>query len=80
VLAGIESASHRGRARTDVATAILEELEAARTVLREARPGDFVVICADDAAAVHGEAMALNRAPRRATAIVAPGEMSVPEG
>jgi cyanophycin synthetase len=80
VLAGIEGARHKGHARTEVASAILEELEAARTALREARPGDLVVICADDAAAVHGEAMALNRAPRRATAIVAPGEMSVPEG
>ena len=80
VLAGVESARRRGRSRTDGATAILEELEAARTVLQEARPGDFVVICADDAAAVHGEAMALNRARRRATAIVAPGEMSVADG
>ena len=80
VLAGVETARKHGRARTEQADAVLGEIEASRVALREAQPGDLVVICADDAAAVYGEAMALNRAPRRGTAIVAPGEMAVPEG
>jgi cyanophycin synthetase len=80
VLAGIEEAQKHGRARTEQAAAVLGEIEASRVALREARPGDLIVVCADDAAAVYQEAMALNRAPRRGTAIVAPGEMAVPEG
>jgi hypothetical protein len=55
-------------------------MDAARRALAEARAGDLIVVCADDAAGVYREAMGLNRAPRRATAIVAPGEMAVPEG
>jgi TusA-related sulfurtransferase len=53
---------------------------AARRAMAEAQPGDLVVICADDAAAVYREAMALNRSGRRGTAISAPGEFAVPEG
>jgi hypothetical protein len=48
--------------------------------MREARPGDLVVVCADDAAAVYREAMALNRAGLGGIAIAAPGEFAVPEG
>jgi len=80
VLAGVASARKHGSARTEVAEPMLDELDAARRALAEARAGDLIVVCADDAAGVYQEAMALNRAPRRATAIVAPGEMAVPEG
>ena len=80
VLAGVASAQKAGKARTEAAEPMLDELEAARRALAEARSGDLIVVCADDAAGVYQEAMALNRAPRRATAIVAPGEMAVPEG
>ncbi len=80
VLAGVASAQKHGKARTEVAEPVFDELDAARRALAEARAGDLIVVCADDAAGVYQEAMALNRAPRRATAIVAPGEMAVPEG
>ncbi len=80
MLAGVASARKAGKARTDVAEPMLDELDAARRALAEARAGDLIVVCADDAAGVYQEAMGLNRAPRRATAIVAPGEMAVPEG
>ncbi|HEY8167811.1 MAG TPA: cyanophycin synthetase [Candidatus Limnocylindrales bacterium] len=80
VLAGVASARKAGKARTEVAEPVLDEMDAARRALAEARAGDLIVVCADDAAGVYREAMGLNRAPRRATAIVAPGEMAVPEG
>jgi cyanophycin synthetase len=79
VLAGVAEARARG-ARCARAEAVLNELEAARRGLAEAKPGDFVVICADDAAAVYRETQALSRGPRAATAIAAPGEFEVPEG
>jgi cyanophycin synthetase len=79
VLVGIRDARNAG-ARCKAAEAVLNELEAARVGMRAARPGDMVVICADDSAAVYREAMALNRGGRRATAIGAPGEFEVPEG
>ena len=74
--AGLRKRLARGRAAGHHAS----DRRAHRGALREARPGDLIVVCADDAAAVYQEAMALNRAPRRGTAIVAPGEMAVPEG
>jgi cyanophycin synthetase len=80
VLAGVTSAQKHGKARTEAAEPVLDEMDAARRALAEARAGDLIVVCADDAAGVYQEAMALNRAPRRATAIVAPGEMAVSEG
>jgi cyanophycin synthetase len=80
VLAGVAAARKAGKARAEAAEPMLDEMDAARRALAEARAGDLVVVCADDAAGVYQEAMALNRAPRRATAITAPGEMSVPEG
>jgi cyanophycin synthetase len=79
VLAGVEAGRAKG-GRVQRAAAVLNELEAARAGLAEAKPGDLVVICADDAAAVYREAMARNRGPRAPTAIAAPGELEVPEG
>ena len=46
--------------------------------MRRAQPGDLVVICADDSAAVYRAAMAFDRGP--GVAITAPGELTVPEG
>jgi cyanophycin synthetase len=80
VLAGVAAATKAGKGRTEMAEPMLDEMDATRRALAEARPGDLIVVCADDAAGVYQEAMGLNRAPRRATAIVAPGEMAVPEG
>jgi cyanophycin synthetase len=79
VLEGVRAAQSNG-ARCAKAEAVLLELDAARTGMREARPGDLVVVCADDAAAVYREAMALNRAGLGGIAIAAPGEFAVPEG
>jgi cyanophycin synthetase len=82
VLEGVSAAQRGGVAKTRAAEAVLDELDAARRAIREARPGDLVVVCADDAAAVYQEAMALDRRSRSAaaTAISDPGELDVPEG
>ncbi|HET7676869.1 MAG TPA: cyanophycin synthetase [Candidatus Limnocylindrales bacterium] len=79
VLAGVDEARAAG-ARCAGSRAVLDELEAARAGMAEARPGDLVVICADDAAAVYREAMSLSRGSHAGMAIAAPGEMAVPEG
>ncbi len=79
VIAGVEDARKAG-ARCAAAEPILNELEAAKAGMRQAKPGDLVVVCADDAAAVHREAMTMSHSPRRGTAIGAPGEFAVPEG
>jgi cyanophycin synthetase len=78
VLEGIAAARKDG-ARSGGARAVLDELEASRAALDEAKPGDLVVVCADDAAAIYHLAMTHGRTgPGRA--ISDPGEMSVPEG
>ncbi len=77
VLDGIRAAQGRG-ARCREVQVVLPELEAARAALADARPGDFVVICVDDAASVYREVM--SRRGARGTAIGAPGEFAVPEG
>ncbi|MET0773305.1 MAG: cyanophycin synthetase, partial [Candidatus Limnocylindrales bacterium] len=77
VLEGVRAARSAG-ARCQRAEAVLQELEAAERGLRRAQPGDLVVICADDSAAVYRAAMAYDRGP--GVAITAPGELAVPEG
>jgi cyanophycin synthetase len=79
VVAGVREAQAQG-ARCHEVDAVLNELEAARTAIHEAKPGDLVVVCADDAAAVYREAMELSRSHDRYRAIGAPGEFEVPEG
>ncbi|MGH2466942.1 MAG: glutamate ligase domain-containing protein [Candidatus Limnocylindrales bacterium] len=83
VLEGVAAAQGEGGGRVRSAEPVLDEQEAARRAMNEARPGDLVVICADDAAAVYAAAMALDRGARAtaaATAISDPGELDVPEG
>ena len=80
VLAGVREARERGEARCTIAEPVLLEIEGARTGMRRAKPGDMVVVCADDSAAVYREAMAFDRGPRPSRAIGAPGEFAVPEG
>jgi cyanophycin synthetase len=77
VLEGVRRAQAAG-ARCRRAVAVLDELEAARAVLRRAHPGDLLVICADDATQVYREAMAHDRGA--GVAIAGPGEFDVPEG
>ncbi len=79
VLAGIEQAQAEG-ARCRQAEAVLEEIEAARLAISEARQGDLVMMCVDEAPAVYREVMAAGRAGRRGVAIGAPGEFAVEEG
>ena len=80
VLAGVKDAQGKGTARAVTAEAVLLEIEAAKTGLRRARPGDMVVVCADDASAVYREAMARGRGQMAGRAIGDPGEFSVDEG
>jgi cyanophycin synthetase len=77
VLAGIRAAQAEG-ARCARATAVLDELEAAKAGLRRAHRGDLLVICADEAAQVYSAAMEHDRGPR--IAIGDPGEFAAPEG
>jgi len=78
VLTGVEKGQREG-ARTEKAEAVLDELTAARQALSMAKPGDLIVMCVDDAAAVYREAMAANKARAR-FAIADPGELEAEEG
>jgi cyanophycin synthetase len=78
VLSGVEKGQREG-ARTEKAEAVLDELTAARQALAMAKPGDLIVMCVDDAAAVYREAMAANKARGR-VAIADPGELEAEEG
>jgi cyanophycin synthetase len=78
VVAGVHDAQAAG-ARCAHVEAVLNELQAARTAIGDAKPGDLVVICADDSAAVYREAMELSRSPLHSRAIGAPGEFAVPD-
>jgi cyanophycin synthetase len=77
VLAGIRTAQAQG-ARCQRASAVLDELDAAKAGLRRAHRGDLLVICADDAAQVYSAAMEHDRGP--GIAIGDPGEFAAPEG
>ena len=79
VLDGVAMAQAEG-ARCKQAEAVLQELEAARAAIGQARQGDLVMMCVDDAAAVYREVTAVGRVGRRGIAIGAPGEFAVEEG
>ncbi|MEJ7752875.1 MAG: cyanophycin synthetase [Candidatus Limnocylindrales bacterium] len=80
VLSGVREAQSAGEARAVEAEPVLLEIEAARVGMRRAKPGDMVVVCADDAAAVYREAMSFDRGPLQASAFTYPGETWIPEG
>jgi cyanophycin synthetase len=75
---------HRARASAAVRTTrlerILDELSAVKSALRRANPGDLVVMCVDDALAVHREVMALAGQVAGTTAFADPGELEAPVG
>ena len=50
-----------GTGRTTKVDEVLEEMAAVRLALRRAAPGDFIVMCVDDAVGVYREAMAAGR-------------------
>ena len=79
VVEGIRLARAAGRSRATRAEKILDEAAAVKAMLRRAVPGDFVVLCVDDAVAVYRLAMASSRRPG-GTAFTDPGELSAPEG
>jgi cyanophycin synthetase len=80
VLAGIEAARAGGRARTEHAEMVLDEMDAVRAGLAQAGPGDLVVMCVDDPVSVYREAMAASGVVRGGTAFADPGELEAPEG
>jgi cyanophycin synthetase len=80
VLDGVKSAKAAGASRVARADKVLEEIEAVRTALRRAIPGDLVVCCVDDAIGVYRTAMAAAGASRGGQAFADPGELEVPEG
>jgi cyanophycin synthetase len=80
VLDGVKSAKASGSSRVARADKVLEEIDAVRTALRRAIPGDLVVCCVDDAIGVYRTAMAAAGATRGGQAFADPGELEVPEG
>jgi cyanophycin synthetase len=80
VLTGVEAARADGHARTSSAEAVLDEMSAVRAALAQARPGDLVVMCVDDAVGVYRETIAASRSAGGATAFTDPGELEAPEG
>jgi cyanophycin synthetase len=80
VLDGVKSAKAAGSSRVARADKVLEEIDAVRTALRRAIPGDLVVCCVDDAIGVYRTAMAAAGATRGGQAFADPGELEVPEG
>ena len=80
VIEGIRTARGEGHARATRYDKVLEEMNAVRTALRRAVPGDLVVCCVDDAIAVYREAMSAAGTSRGGTAFTDPGELQAPEG
>ena len=76
-LEGIAAAQAAGAGVSRV-DPVLVEIEAARAGIERARPGDLVVICADDAEGVYKASVAFDRGPR--IAIDDPGASFVPRG
>jgi cyanophycin synthetase len=80
VLEGVKSMKVSGSSRVARADKVLEEIDAVRTALRRAVPGDLVVCCVDDAIGVYRTAMAAAGASRGGQAFADPGELEAPEG
>jgi cyanophycin synthetase len=79
VLQGINRAQADG-ARCATATVVEDEQEAAVAGMALAKPGDLVLLCADDTAAVYRRVMAEAHLRPGGAAIAAPGEFAVEEG
>jgi len=73
IVEGVQEAMRNGPARAGTVEVILDEMEAARTALDRARPGDSVVLCVDYATEVYKELE-----QRRGTAT--PAALRPPEG
>jgi cyanophycin synthetase len=79
VMAGVLSAQREG-GRVREATVVLQELESAISGMRAAAPGDLLVICGDDIAAVYRRVMEEAKSRGGGAAIADPGEFAVEEG
>ena len=79
VLDGVRLARADG-GRTQRSQKILDEMSAVRAALRQAGPGDLLVMCVDDAIGVYRETMAAAGQGLGTTAFADPGEMEAPEG
>jgi hypothetical protein len=55
-------------------------MSAVRSALGQARAGDLVVMCVDDAVGVYRETIAASRSTGGGTAFTDPGELEAPEG
>jgi cyanophycin synthetase len=76
VLAGVRAARASAvGARTTHVETILEESAAVRAAFRRARPGDLVVVCADDSVGVYRAAMALASRAQGGAAFADLGEL-----
>ena len=80
VLEGVRSLKGDAASRVGRSDKVLEEIDAVRTALRRAIPGDLVVCCVDDAIGVYRTAMAAAGASRGGSAFADPGELEAPEG
>ncbi len=80
VIEGVRSIKGEASSRVGRADKVLEEIDAVRTALRRAIPGDLVVCCVDDAIGVYRTAMAAAGATRGGQAFADPGELEAPEG
>ncbi len=80
VIEGVRSLKGSASSRVGRSGKVLEEIDAVRTALRRAIPGDLVVCCVDDAIGVYRTAMAAAGATRGGQAFADPGELEAPEG
>ena len=80
VAEGVQEAMRRG-ARAGALEVVLDEMDAVRRALDRSRPGDLVVLCVDDAAAVWHEleARRQTRLPLGARIGTGDGEVAPPE-
>jgi cyanophycin synthetase len=79
VLSGVRVAQAEG-GRCRLAHAVTQEPAAADAAMKAAQPGDLLMMCVDDAAAVYRQVIAAGGPGRGGVAISDPGEMAVEEG
>ncbi|MEO8625787.1 MAG: cyanophycin synthetase, partial [Candidatus Limnocylindrales bacterium] len=79
VVDGINRAHGHG-ARCATAQIVPDEQDATAAAMALAQPGDLVMLCADDSAAVYSRVVAEAHSRPGGSAIAAPGEFAVEEG
>jgi cyanophycin synthetase len=79
VVEGINRAQANG-ARAKIVQIVTDEQEAAAAGMKLAQPGDLVMLCADDSAAVYRKIMSEAHTRPMGSALGAPGEFAVEEG